>query len=719
MKIIFFFLALAFFSVPVFAQNISVKSFRVLANDLDARSTFPKKDQNGDVCAIIKVVTTETGFECDGDQLGIVEMVKKTSEFWLYVPYGAKRLTIRHSKLGQLRDYNYPERIEKATVYEMVLTTGKVKTIVEEEEIKTTWLTFKSVPEGADIYINDVLKGVTPLPVKLTPGKYTYRLEKAMYHNEAGAVEITGDEPGGKKEISLDLKPAFGFVKINTTPENGATVLIDDNEVSGKTPYTSDKLKSGKHKVTVKKEMYQPKSIEFTITDGKTTEETVSLSPNFANLTISTQPEADIYIDGSKTATGNYKGRILAGVHSFEGKKDKHYPDKKDKEIEAGKEEIINLLLQPKLGNLDIVSNPIDATVYIDNERKGTTPLTLKKLLIGDYTLKLEKQGFGTVTKTITVTEGKTTDISETLPAGENINITSSPSGAEIYIDGAKAGGTPYNATLSYGSHKIKLINGKKTVEETINITQGGKTNYIYNVSEFGNYTETTSGLNLEMVAVEGGSFTMGCTSEQSDCSTDENPTHKVTLSNYYIGKYEVTQKQWEQVMGTKPSYFKNCDNCPVETVSWNDIQEFLQILNTKTGKTYTLPTEAQWEYAARGGSKSKGYKYSGGNSLGDVAWFTDNSSSKTHSVGQKQANELGIFDMTGNVWEWCSDWYDEKYYKNSPANNPQGANSGSLRVYRGGSWGSEARNCRVAYRFNPFPVYRTYFIGLRLAFVP
>ena len=201
-----------------------------------------------------------------------------------------------------------------------------------------------------------------------------------------------------------------------------------------------------------------------------------------------------------------------------------------------------------------------------------------------------------------------------------------------------------------------------------------------------------------------------------SNENSDEKPIHSVTLSDFLIGKYEVTQKQWRDVTGNDPSYFKNCDNCPIEQVSWNDIQEFIQKLNQKTGKNYRLPTEAEWEYAARGGKKRKGYISSGSNSLGDVAWYTDNSGSKTHPAGQKQPNELGLFDMSGNVWEWCSDWYGSDYYQSSPSSNPKGASTGSNRVLRGGSWFDYALYCRTALRNYFYPGNRDFFIGFRLA---
>jgi formylglycine-generating enzyme required for sulfatase activity len=222
-----------------------------------------------------------------------------------------------------------------------------------------------------------------------------------------------------------------------------------------------------------------------------------------------------------------------------------------------------------------------------------------------------------------------------------------------------------------------------------------------------------------EMVFVQGGTFTMGCTSEQgSDCRDRERPTHQVTLSNFNIGKYEVTQAQWKAVMGSNPSSAKG-DNLPVENVSWTAVQEFIKKLNSKTGKNYRLPTEAEWEYAARGGSKSKGYKYSGSNDtdydLDKVAWFYgDAVFGEPNPVGKKLPNELGIYDMSGNVCEWCSDWYGA--YSASAQENPTGGDSSSyVRVYRGGCWSSSERECRVSDREIHSPDDSAGFLGFRL----
>lgn len=233
----------------------------------------------------------------------------------------------------------------------------------------------------------------------------------------------------------------------------------------------------------------------------------------------------------------------------------------------------------------------------------------------------------------------------------------------------------------------------------------------------------TVNGVSFNMIAVKGGTFTMGATSEQGDDAySDEKPTHQVTLSDYCIGETEVTQELWQAVMGSNPSYFTGNLQRPVEYVSWNDCQEFIKKLNQLTGKTFRLPKEAEWEYAARGGSQSQGYKYAGSNNIDAVAWYYDNSYNKgsshpdygTHPVGQKQPNELGLYDMSGNVWEWCQDWYSS--YSSSSQTNPTGPSSGSYRVTRGGSWRDIARSCRVSNRFSNAPTIRNNLLGLRLA---
>ncbi|MBR1838114.1 MAG: SUMF1/EgtB/PvdO family nonheme iron enzyme, partial [Bacteroidaceae bacterium] len=225
---------------------------------------------------------------------------------------------------------------------------------------------------------------------------------------------------------------------------------------------------------------------------------------------------------------------------------------------------------------------------------------------------------------------------------------------------------------------------------------------------------------------VEGGTFDMGATPGQgSDANYDEKPVHQVTLSSFYIGAYEVTQAQYEEIMGDNPSVNKG-NNRPVECVSWDDCQTFIEKLNARKGDFgvpsnmyFRLPTEAEWEYAAREGQKSHDYKYSGSDNVDEVAWYENNSGGQTHDVGLKKPNELGLYDMSGNVWEWCSDRYNESYYASSPSTNPTGASSDQKRVRRGGSRGNYGSSCRVSYRFYSTPTDRRVFLGFRLVLAP
>ncbi len=284
----------------------------------------------------------------------------------------------------------------------------------------------------------------------------------------------------------------------------------------------------------------------------------------------------------------------------------------------------------------------------------------------------------------------------------------------------------------------VVFINSKDKSAEPINyenntITAPGTDIINYDKSaesiNYENNTITVPGTDIsyEMIKVEGGTFKMGAQSSDpngenydSESIFLERPVHSVTLDYYYIGETEVTQELWEAVMGTNPSYFKG-SNKPVESVSWNDCQEFITKLNQLTGKEFRLPTEAEWEYAARGGNKSLGYKYAGSNTIGDVAWYEVNAYDvgRSHPVGTKSPNELGLYDMSGNVYEWCSDWYGE--YSSSSQTNPTGPTSSEYpyRVLRGGSWGYDARVCRVSFRINNSPDDRNFFNGFRLALRP
>ena len=226
-------------------------------------------------------------------------------------------------------------------------------------------------------------------------------------------------------------------------------------------------------------------------------------------------------------------------------------------------------------------------------------------------------------------------------------------------------------------------------------------------------WTDPVTG--MVFVWVPGGCYDMGCGDWTDTCGSDEFPVHEVCVDGFWIGKYEVTQGQWQQIMGSNPSYFKSGDNYPVERVRWVDCQEFIVALNSQSGDTFRFPTEAEWEYAARSGGREE--KYAGGDELDSLAWYGSNSGSHTHEAGTKAPNGLGIYDMSGNVWEWCSDRYASDYYSVSPRDNPQGSTSGTSRVIRGGSWGYYGSlDCRAADRHSYWSIEGGSTTGFRLA---
>ncbi len=454
------------------AQQISVKSFRALPNDMDARQNFPEKDQNGDLCAIIKVVTTEKGFSFDIGTLGITKTVPKLSEIWVYVPHGAKRISIFHENLGQLRDYIFPEAINEGICYEMALTTDNVKLIVVPAVIESQWFLITSDPSGADVYINDQISGKTPYQMELQIGKYTWRLAKELYLPEAGAVELLPGD-GNKQELKIVLKANFGTLQINSVPEKGALVTIDDLPTGKTTPCTIEKVKSGDHTISLSRDQYASVSKRITMTAGETLPITIDMAATFSEVSVTTNTDAAIFINQENKGKGNWTGRLNPGVYTFESKMDKYYPLSEKRSIVAGQAAEVNFELKPITGSLKIQTIPFDSKVILNGIDKGTTPLNLKNLLIGDYTLTISKDGYSELNKTITIKENETSIIDEKLDNYRSVTIDSKPSGAQITLNGKEEGNTPKKLTAPYGSNTIKLEKkGYLPLNEKFEITQ-------------------------------------------------------------------------------------------------------------------------------------------------------------------------------------------------------------------------------------------------------
>jgi formylglycine-generating enzyme required for sulfatase activity len=685
-------IALTFLSASVaLAQGLAVEAFTPLPNDMAARTLAPERDANGGLTALIKVVTAESGFEFEGGSLGIAKVEPKTAEIWVYVPAGARTITIKHPQLGILRNYAYPVAIEAGNVYEMKLTHGELEVKVKERQIVTEFVIITSEPSGADVYLNNEPVGKTPFQAEKPEGRYEWRVVRDLYLAEAGVFEL---KSGEKQKLSLQLKPNYGTLEVISVPEAGATIAVNGFKTGKSTPATLEEVPSGEQTLTLTHAWYETTTQKVTVVAGKSEQVRITMQPNFAELTIEAKSDEEVYLNDSRKGKGTVTERLAPGVYRVEVRKAGHTPASKQLTLSPGDKESLSLTPTPILSTLKVLSEPMEADIYLNGKLVGTTPQILRDLLVGDYELELRKAGYGSTKQTVTVKEGQTVEVNLTLASTGSIAFTSEPSGADLYLNGTYKGRTPYTASdLPAGSYTYEL---RKEGYETLSasaVVDAGKTAQIYKL-----LSSSRKAIEPEMVRVEGGTFTMGCTSEQGgDCYDSEKPTHQVTVSGFQMGKYEVTQAQWRVVMGNNPSSFSGCDDCPVENVSWNDAQAYIAKLNQQTGKKYRLPTEAEWEFAARGGNKSKGSKYAGGTDIGSVAWYSSNSSSKTHAVGEKQANELGIYDMSGNVWEWCEDWYGD--YSSSPQTNPKGPQNGSYRVLRGGSLYYDAKYCRVSYR--------------------
>ena len=481
---------------------------------------------------------------------------------------------------------------------------------------------------------------------------------KRTYILDLEAEKLSGNQPtdAGGNFYAISVQPKTAMLWIDGVPQE----VSSDGEYSAMLAY-------GSHTYKVEAGGYISKSGSFTIGKGDMAPISVSLVSALATLSVSCPtPAVSLYVDKKSVGSLPWNGNLKEGMHLLEVRKDGYRSQQKTIQLaQQQKLDVAFEALSAIQGNLSVNFKPFGSDVYVDGVKVGQSPRVFNGVLVGNHNVEIRKSGYATSRQTVTISEGQTASISGSLTS------TASTSGTNVL---SSSSSSPSGNTIT-----IPVKNG----------------------------------ISIEMVKVEAGSFNMGATPEMQAPYEVEKPVHRVTLTNnYYIGKYEVTQALWQAVMGSNPSYFKG-DDLPVEQVSWNDCQDFISKLNAMTGKRFRLPSEAEWEYAARGGKKSRGYQYSGSNTLGDVAWYEGNSGSKTHAVGTKQPNELGIYDMTGNVYEWCQDWYGS--YSSSPQTNPIGAVSGSSRVDRGGSWFFTAKHCRSSYRFNLTPGYRLNFLGLRL----
>ena len=448
-----------------YSQSISVGSFKLLDSDLTANTTGTMElDQNGETAALIKVVTTQTGFTFDGGAMGVVKTKQTPGEIWVYVPRGSKKITIKHPQLGVLRDYYYPISIESARSYEMVLVSSTVQTLVKQTS-NNQYLVLKVNPADAIVELNNEVlptsNGIAQKLVKI--GSYEYRVQAPDYHTIAGIVEV--NDPQNKKIVEINLDPAYGWIEIPSHKEyDGAQVYID-NTLAGTMPMKSKKLPSGKHNIKIVKPLYNSYSQAVVVKDNETTQVAPTLSANYSEVIITTENDAEIYVNDEKKGRGSWTGKLGAGIYILEAKKDGHQDSKMTIDI-TPEGQIQKIQLPPPIpiyGILNITSNPPFSDVFIDEKKVGQTPLIINDVICCNHNIKISHHGFTDYHSNQSIIQGKENILNVTLTQDSNIEVRVTSEikrPFNLYIDGEFKGIMDF-----WDSRKFILPSGKHVFE--------------------------------------------------------------------------------------------------------------------------------------------------------------------------------------------------------------------------------------------------------------
>ncbi len=468
MKNILLILLLIFASQVLFADSLSVTGYKQIPNDISA-TRYSRLDANDNQCALIKVLTAleNLGFESNLGIVGNIE--KKQGEYWIYVSPGERRLSFWGS--GYMRyNYNLPEPTQSGKVYQMIV----VPKGVSDGGIATGYVLLKSEPTGAKVWIDDEYMGITPYQSEMTAGYHDYRLEKEMYYPKEGGFTIRLNETS-TEEATLD--PNFGSLTINTIPINGAAITLDGKLTEFTTPHTFEMLSSDEHTIALSIDLYEPENRQVSIRDNETINLDIPLTPVFGNLSITTEPAAAIFIDEQQLGTGTYNDILKKGVHTIEARLDKYYPQSRKLDMKAGANETIHFNLEPITGDLSVETTPPEAEIIINGTSYGTSPRMIPELIIGTYELELRKENYASVRKSFEIRENERTNVNENLDNFTEVTIKSSPSGANLTLNGKNEGTTPQTLTTNFGKNTIKLTkSGYNDLQETFTVTEKQKT---------------------------------------------------------------------------------------------------------------------------------------------------------------------------------------------------------------------------------------------------
>jgi formylglycine-generating enzyme required for sulfatase activity len=759
-------LLLILFSLA-WAEEFEVKSFELIGNDLTAR-VHEKKDINEIPCAVLKIRTDITGPFLIETNLGVTGNVEyKTGELVVYISENERQIRIAREGFIKMT-YDIPLRPERWNTYQMVLT----------RKDNSLPVVINSIPADAEKYIDGKLLGTDKL-YNVERGTHTLLLKKAGYKNLERQITVSEENKYLENLKMTELELAA--VQIRSTPQ-GATVLIDGVD-KGKTD-VGHWYYPGSYELKLNLTGYLPITEKITVREGQTNTFSKTLTKNIAYLTLSVNPaDATITIQGKNYAPGEIE--LIPGHYTVQISRSGYLSQSLEISLELGQRLSRSITLVKNAGTLVVTVSPTDAVLLINKENMGSQRRI--ELAPGRYRLELEKTGWNGISEMIEIELGATLNKSYTLiqkvgklqfsvtPLDAAVSLKHSDgsvnkswSGMQMLKD-LPIG--EYTLTASMNGYESKtqklIIEENKSASVTMTLDKKAAAPVAATPTVADPSADGRSASGIEMLFIKGGSFDMG----SNDGENDEKPVHRVTVSDFYMGKTEITVaqfaefiaaanyktsaesgggsyiwtgSQWEKRSGVSwkddvngKSRPRSDYNHPVIHVSWLDAAEYCNWLSRKEGRSpaysingsnvswnqnangYRLPTEAEWEYAAgTSTSLSNRMKWAGTsneNSLGNYAWYSSNSGSKTHPVGTKQPNALGLHDMSGNVWEWCWDWYGS--YSSNAQTNPAGPPSGSRRVIRGGGWFHDAQGCRVANRFGRPPSDSSTTLGFRLVY--
>jgi len=637
-KFFTFFLALLASASTLFAASVFEIAAPLREEPLNLKATTkPFKDMNADNCALLRVESDVAGELFITDVTVYQRDKVSAGVFEFYLSYRERNVTFTSPGYMPFR-YKLPMALEKGKAYSVGL-----KSVSSGGGEGKGGVKIETTPAGASIAFNGIpLPSTTPLSLDNQPvGSHLVKITKSGYRETETTVEIEKDKTIARQ---FTLNKLTAALKVNSNPE-GAKVVLDGDEI-GTTPLDRSDLTPGEGTLVVSLKGYETVTRQVRLVADQPKVESVDLFAQTGSVSITCDPiGTEVFLDG--ISIGEYKGTTLTreklslGSHSIVGMAEGYEDASTDFTVEYNKAIPVKLKLNPLPGAIYVTTTPEGADITLDDRPTGKeTGAKIEGLSAGEHRLSLSLAGYGGIEKSVTVSPGKTVTVSEAMTI------------------------TPKIEADSTGLRSGQVVQGPLS--------------------------------GITFVSIPGGSFMMG----SNDGDGDEKPVHWVEIEPFAMMTTEVTQKMWQELMDSNPSYFK-VNNLPVENVSWNDTQEFLKKLNQHDpGKNYRLPSEAEWEYACRAGTTTNYYSGDSESDLGRVGWCSLNSGSWTHPVGYKSPNAWGLYDMHGNVWEWCEDWYHESYSGAPDDGRAWASSEGASSVLRGGSWLRNPDSCRASNRY-------------------